>query len=318
MNAAFLDFGAINSNDIDISPLKELTEKLTIYDHTSQQEIKKRIKDCELIYINKVNINKEIITEAKKLKFIGVTATGVNNVNINSALKHNIAVCNIRAYCTNSVIEHVFAVILQLTHNIQKYQELVAQDAWQNTNNFCLLDYPIKEISSLTLGIIGHGELGKGVEKVAKAFGMKVLITSNPNKTKLNKSYLTLTEVLKNSDIISIHCPLNENTNELIGYDEIKLMKSSAILINTARGHIVDSFALTEALIKNKIAGAAIDVLKEEPPRYGDPLLKYKGMNLILTPHIAWASLKARQKAINELALNIKAYLKGTRRNRIV
>ena len=226
--------------------------------------------------------------------------------------------CNITAYCTQSVTEHVFGLLLTFTHSISQYNAAVRAGDWQRAGNFCLLSYPIRDLSAMTLGVVGYGELGKGVARTARTFGMEVLISARPGSHTIDSGRVAFDELLQRSDVISLHCPLTEATAGLFGEREFRKMKSNAILINTARGGLVDSAALVAALAKGDIFAAGIDVLPEEPPVNGDPLLDYGGTNLVMTPHVAWGSNEARQAAIEELALNIAAFQQGERRNRVV
>ncbi len=318
MKATFLDFATVGSDELDVAPLAHLTPEFTVFDNTAADEIASRIDGCEFVYVNKIRMTREIIEKADSLRFIGLVATGVDNVDLDAARAHDIAVCNIRAYCTNSVVEHVFAVLLQLTHNVGRYGASVRRGDWQRAVDFCMLGYPIRELSAMTLGIVGYGNLGRGVEGIARAFGMHVLVSRRPGQAAGDDDGRTdFDEVLRRADAISLHCPLTDVTRGLIGERELGLMKPGAFLINTARGGLVDSAALVAALDSGSIAGAGVDVLSEEPPVNGDPLLDYKGENLVMTPHIAWATVEARQNAINEVAANVSAFLAGDRRNRV-
>jgi glycerate dehydrogenase len=210
----------------------------------------------------------------------------------------------------------VFGLLLTLTHNLHRYHRAVKEGDWSEADVFCLLEYPIRQLSAMTLGIIGYGELGRGVAAMARAFGMTTLIARRRGAPAGDDGRTEFGELLERSDIVSLHCPLTPETHNLIGVAEFSRMKQNAILINTARGGLVDSQALVDALQDGKLAG--IDVLRAEPPSQGDPLLDYDGDNLILTPHIAWATVEARQNALNELALNIAAFMQGRKRNRVV
>jgi glycerate dehydrogenase len=319
MKAAFLDFATVGSDELDVAPLRELTASLEIFDNTAAEEVTARIADCEFVYINKVRMTREIIEGTSKLRFIGLLATGVDNVDLTAANERGVAVCNIRGYCTNSVVEHVFAVLLNLTHSIGRYDASVRAGNWQKAVDFCMLGFPIRELSAMTLGIVGFGELGKGVARIADAFGMSVLVGRRIGTASVTGDARTdLDTLLQSADVVSLHCPLNDETRGMIGERELGLMKPGAILINTARGGLVDSAALARALANGTIAAAAIDVLPQEPPVDGDPLLDYAGDNLIRTPHIAWATFEARQNAINEVAANVRAFLRGEQRNRVV
>ena len=319
MAAVFLDYNTIGPDDLDPSPLIDCLPDIEFYGSTTPDEVKDRIQNAEFILTNKVQLNSSNLEEAKKLKFIGLTATGADNIDLDYAKKKNIRVCNIRAYCTQSVVEHVFGVLLSLTHNLRSYSQLVDGGDWQKSDDFCLLQYPIKELSSMKLGVVGYGELGRNVAKMGKAFGMSVIInTRSKNEFNSEEEHVTFKRLLEESDVVSLHCPLTIETKNLIGIEEVKLMKPSSILINTARGGLIDSEALLFALKNGMIAGAAIDVLPEEPPINGNALLEYKKLNLIMTPHIAWGTIEARQNAINQLADNIKAFQNNQKINALV
>lgn len=318
MKAAFLDFATVGSDELDDTPLRNLTDSFEVYDNTAPDEVVERIADTDFVYVNKIRMTRNIIEQAPNLKFIGLVATGTDNVDLEAAREHDVAVCNIRAYCTNSVVEHVFAMLLSLSHSLGLYHRSVRRGDWANAVNFCMLGYPIRELAGKQIGIVGYGELGRGVARVAEAFGMNVLISRRPGVSAGDPERMDFDEVLAACDVLSLHCPLTDDTAGLIGRAELENMKPSAILINTARGGLVDSAALVDALGNGSIAAAGIDVLSQEPPVDGDPLLDYDGDNLIVTPHIAWATVEARQNAINEVAANVAAFLNGDERNRVV
>ena len=285
---------------------------------TAPEEMAARIADAEIVLGNKVLLRDMLLRNASRLRFIGLTATGTDNVDLEAAHERGIAVCNIRAYCTQSVAEHVFGCLLNLTHSLGPYVQDVRAGAWQRSSVFCMLTHPISELSGMTLGIVGFGELGKGVAKIADAFGMDVIVCARPGSDEIPDGRVAFDDLLERADVITLHCPLNDATRGLFGTREFKTMKRSAILINTARGGLVDSQALARALRKGDIHAAAIDVLAKEPPVDGDPLLDYGGDNLMLTPHIAWGTLRARQNAIDDLTANIRSFMDGGARNRIV
>ncbi|MDX1404435.1 MAG: D-2-hydroxyacid dehydrogenase [Woeseiaceae bacterium] len=319
MKAVFLDFGTMGASELDPSPLAEVVADFKAFDSTPADLVAERISGVDFVFVNKIRMTEDIIAGAGSLRFIGLTATGVDNVDLEAAKRHQVAVCNIRAYCTQSVVEHVFATLLNLAHNVRRYDALVRSGAWQQADNFCMLEYPIRELSGMTLGIVGHGVLGGGVTDVARTFGMRVMIARRPSQSaRADDGRHDLEEVLRACDVLSLHCPLTDETRGLIGAHELKLMKPTAILINTARGGLIDTAALAEALSDGTIAAAAIDVLPDEPPVDGDPLLDYQGDNLIITPHIAWGTVEARQNAIEEVAANVRAFLAGEERNRVV
>ena len=319
MKAVFLDYATMGGDGLDPSPLHRHLPDLEVFENTPPDKTAERIREAEFVLANKVQLNADNMKDASALRFIGLTATGTDNVDLAFAGEKNIAVCNIRAYCTQSVVEHVIAAILNLTHNIASFQRALKDGAWQNSEKFCVLDFPIRELSTMTLGIVGNGTLGQVVAQAAEFFGMDVLIARRRGaKGAADDGRMDFEEMLKRSDVVSLHCPLDDSTRNLMGAEEFRAMKCDGILINTARGGLVDSAALAAALELGDIAAAAIDVLPEEPPVNGDPLLNYRGDNLIITPHIAWATIRARQNAINELAENIMAFQAGERRNRMV
>ena len=317
MKAVFLDYATVGPG-LDLAPLKSILPALEIFEATADGEVAKRIRNAEFVFANKVKLSESLLRDASELRFIGLTATGVDNVDLESATKHGVAVCNIRSYCTQSVTEHVFGVLLMLTHSLHRYAAAVRAGEWQRATDFCMLDFPVRELSAMTMGVVGHGELGSGVARMAREFGMQVLVSVRPGHHGVSDDRVPFDEVLQKSDVISLHCPLNEQTQGLFGSTQFRRMKSDSILINTARGALIDSAALVAALQNGDIAGAAVDVLPKEPPVDGDPLLDYRGENLIITPHIAWATNEARQGAIDELAENVTAFLDGRERNRIV
>ena len=317
MKAVFLDFATLGPG-LDVSAMRASLPDLTVFDVTNVDQIVERIRDAEFVLTNKIRLTGEILKAAPKLKFVGLTATGTDNVDIEVAKRCGIAVCNIRAYCTQSVAEHVFGSLLNLTHSLGQYIASVRAGEWQKSADFCLMTHPIRELSAMTLGIVGYGSLGKGVADVAEAFGMQVIVSARPGADAVDDGRVSFDELLRRSDVISLHCPLNDTTIRLFGEAEFRKMKSDAILINTARGGLIDSAALVAALNDGEIAAAALDVLPQEPPVDGDPLLDYKGPNLLMTPHIAWASNEARQAAVNQLTACIDAFLAGEELNRVV
>ena len=317
MKAVFLDYATMGP-DLDLEPLREMFSDLELFDDTSDDEIAARIEGAEFIFTNKIRLTQQLLRNAKELRYIGLTATGTDNIDLETASEHGIAVANIRAYCTQSIVEHVFGSLLMLTHNLGRYNTAVRAGDWQTSADFCMLNFPIRELSAMTLGIVGYGSLGQGVASMAQAFGMTVIVSTRPGADELPDGRVAFTEVLEHADVISLHCPLTDDTRGLFGADTIGRMKTGAILINTARGALIDSAALVDALSSGQLFGAAVDVLAQEPPVDGDPLLDYRGDNLIVTPHIAWGTDQARQNAINELAANAAAFLRNDERNRVV
>jgi glycerate dehydrogenase len=317
MKAVFLDYATMGSG-LDLAVLEDAVGELAVFDTTSAAQLPERIADADAVLTNKMRLDREALSGAPRLRFIGLTATGTDNVDLDTAAARGIAVANIRSYCTRSVVEHVFGVLLLLTHRISAYRQSVAAGHWQRSDMPFLLDHPLTELSGRTLGIVGYGELGRGVAGIGGAFGMQVLIAARRHARPVPDGRTAFDDVLARADVVSLHCPLNEETRKLIGARELAHMKKNALLINTARGGLIDSQALATALREGRIAGAAVDVLPAEPPVDGDPLLDYTGDNLVVTPHIAWAGDRARQNAIDELAANIRAFRAGEKRNRIV
>jgi glycerate dehydrogenase len=317
MKVVFLDFATLGPG-LDVSAMRALFPDLDVFDITDAGQVAERVRDAEFVLTNKVRLTGEILKGSPKLKFIGLTATGTDNVDLEAAKQCGIAVCNIRAYCTQSIVEHVFGCLLNLTHSLGQYNAVVRAGEWQKSADFCLMAYPIRELSAMTLGIVGYGNLGKGVADAARAFGMEVIVSARPGARTIDDGRVAFDAVLQRSDVISLHCPLTDATVGLFGEAEFKKMKSDAILINTARGGLVDSTALVSALKRGDIAAAALDVLPQEPPVEGNPLLDYDGPNLMMSPHIAWASNEARQAAVDQLTATVVAFLAGEELNRVV
>jgi glycerate dehydrogenase len=316
MRGVFLDVNSVGPEDLDLSPLTATLDHWSLLEQTGADEVVQLIRDADIVITNKVPIDREALLAADSLALICVAATGTNNIDLACAGKRNITVCNVRSYATASVVEHVFSLILSLNRRLDEYRQAVSNGHWHRAESFCLLGYPIRELAGQTLGIIGYGELGRAVAKMAEAFGMQVLVAQRPGTEADPDSGRTpLDQVLAQSNIISLHCPLTEATANLIDRNELEQMRTDALLINTARGGIVNESALLQALHAGRIGGAAVDVVSEEPPRYGNALLDDSIPNLIVTPHIAWSGVNARQTLINELAANIRAFLGGKPRN---
>lgn len=316
MQGVFLDRKSLDLDDLDFSKFDNAVEQWQYYDETKPDQVLQRIINADVVVSNKVVLDKKILDQASQLKLICIAATGTNNVDLDTAKQNNIQVCNVRAYGTASVVQHVFALLLLLLRNIPAYTTAVKRGDWQNSKQFCLMDYPVGELTGKVLGIVGYGELGKAVAKVARAFGMKIKVAQRPGRH--DDKQVPLEELLPQVDVLTLHCPLTAETANLIGAHELGLMKQSAILINTARGGIVDEQALANALKQGKLAGAGIDVLHTEPPRAGNPLLDTAIPNLIVTPHMAWASREARQRIVDQMVKNIHSYQSGDLHNRVV
>jgi glycerate dehydrogenase len=318
MQGVFLDSASLDMGDIDFSPLRSVLPAWRFFEQTEPSQVCERIAGAEIVVSNKVVLDAESIASADRLHLICVAATGTNNIDLDAARRAGIPVSNVQKYATPSVVQHVFALILGLTTRLNDYQRAVHAGRWQESPRFCLLDYPIREIAGKVLGIVGYGELGHGVARVAEAFGLEVRVSQRAGASGREPGRWSLRELLPTVDILSLHVPLTDETRHLIGSEELALMKNDALLINTARGGIVDEQALANALRAGQLGGAGIDVLTEEPPRHGNPLLADDIPNLILTPHVAWASRESRQRMVVEVAENIRAFLAGAPRNAVV
>ena len=310
MKAVYLDYASLDQQDLDFQALHAAFDPLVLYPATSAAEIVSRVADVDVIITNKVVIDAATIQQCPELKLILISATGTNNIDLTAAKARGIVVCNCQAYGTSAVAQHTIMLMLNLATSFLSYQRVLEQGEWQKASQFCLLDAPIVELAGKTLGIVGYGELGHAVAKLAEAFGMKVLIAVLPNRP-ADASRVPFAELLAQVDFLSLHCPLTEDTRHLISHAELDAMKSSAFLINCARGGIVDEAALAEALRACKIAGAATDVLTVEPPKQGNVLLDPTIPNLIVTPHNAWGSVDARQRIVDQMVENVEAFKQG-------
>ncbi|RKZ63195.1 MAG: glycerate dehydrogenase [Gammaproteobacteria bacterium] len=312
-NAVFLDKASLYPDDLDFTALQEVAS-WQWFDNSNASDIQYCLKDTEIIVSNKIILHRKIIQSSKRLKLICVAATGTNNVDIEAAKSQGITVCNVRAYATSSVVQHVFSLILSLNRKLFSYKESVFNGDWSRSDFFCYFGEPISALEGKILGIIGYGELGKAVAKVAQCFAMKVLIAKR-DEADVRSGRTDLTTLLAESDVVSLHCPLTEHNYHMISEKELALMKPDVLLINAARGGLIDEQALLHSLENNQIGGVALDVLEEEPPSVNHPLSNYHAANLIITPHIAWASRESRQRLVNEIAKNIQAYQQGKARN---
>ncbi len=316
MRAVFLDFGTVSSGDLDTGPLERVVPGLVLHAQTTPADVAARIAGFEVVLANKAVIDRAVIGANPQLRLVALTATGVDNVDLAAAREAGIAVCNLRDYCTPSVVQHVFALLLALTHRLGDYQALVRSGRWQEAGQFSVFDHPIRELRGRQFGIVGYGALGRAVAGVALALGMQVAIANRPGGAKAEGRH-DLDEMLPRLDVLSLHCPLTDATRGLLGAERLARMKPDAVLINTARGALVDARALAAALREGRLGGAGIDVLEREPPPAGHPLLDPSIPNLIVTPHVAWAARESRQRCLDELALNVAAFRAGERRNRV-
>jgi len=307
--AVILDEDSFNAGDLDLSRLLSLLDNWRRYPATPNEKRAEHCQNATIAIANKVRFDQELLQKLPQLRVILLTATGMDNVDLDYCHHHQIAVYNVADYCTSAVAQHAVGLMLALSTQLIPYQAMVRNGTWSRSQQFSSLAYPIHELAGKTLGLIGYGNLAKGVEKLAKAFGMNILIAQRAGSTESSPGRVLIDDLLPQVDVLSIHCPLTPETRHLIGANQFKKMKDSALLINTARGAIVDNAALAVALKKGDIAGAGIDVLDQEPPPLDHPLLADDIPNLIITPHIAWASIEARQRLMDKVADNLHTWL---------
>ncbi|MGB5259612.1 MAG: D-2-hydroxyacid dehydrogenase [Gammaproteobacteria bacterium] len=314
MHGVFLDVSTVTDGDLDLSPLRATLASWAFNELTAPGDIAHAIRDATIVVSNKAMLDRAALEGATRLRLICIAATGTNNIDLDAAYAADIAVCNVSGYATTSVVEHVFMVMLALRHRLAEHTAAVHQGLWQQASRFSMLDFPFRELSGQTLGIIGYGELGKAVADIGRAFGMQVLVAERAGAT-VRPGRVAFDHLLDQADVISLHCPLTPATKNLLTMEAFRKMRNDAILINTARGGIANEMDLLKAVQSGEIAGAAVDVLTTEPPVSGNPLLDVQLPNLIVTPHIAWAGRHARQRLIVELAGNIRAFLDNKPRN---
>jgi glycerate dehydrogenase len=307
MKAVFLDATTLG-NDVDLAPIERVTGDLVKHDTTAQAQVTERIRGFDTVLVNKVVLTREHFENCPELKTIAVVATGLNNIDQDAAREHGIQVLNVTNYGRSTVAQHTMALMLALATRLLDYDRDVRAGRWAESDMFCLMDHPIMELEGRTLGIVGYGDLGQGVAERARAFGMKVLLGARPGQAAGDAdgySRIPLDELLPQVDVLSLHCLFTDETRNMIGARELQMMKPDALLINTSRGGLVDEAALANALRTGVIGGAGFDVLTEEPPRNGNPLLAGDIPNLIITPHSAWASREARQRIVEITARNL-------------
>lgn len=307
MKLTILDGHAVNPGDLSWDNFKQYAD-ITVYERTPMDQLVSRIGDSDAIFLNKIPITEETLSQCPNLKYIGVLATGYNVIDLEAARKHNITVTNIPAYSTDSVAQHVFAMILHFTNHVSLHNDSVQNGDWVKCPDFCYWNKSLIELKGKTLGIFGFGSIGSKVADIAKAFGMKVICCTRTAKPDIPEQ-VSFEELLKLSDFISLHAPLTDKTKNIINKESLALMKPSAYLINTARGGFIVEKDLAECLNAGKIAGYAADVVLEEPMEADSPLLGAK--KCIITPHIAWAPLETRSRLQGIAEENLKAYLKG-------
>lgn len=285
------------------------------YAETASNEVVERLKRATIAVTNKVRLRETELSQLPELRLIAVAATGVDIIDLDYCRRAGLTVSNVRDYAVHAVPEHALMLMLALRRNLLSYRRDVQAGEWQRAHSFCLFEHPIHDLHGSTLGIIGYGALGQSVERLALAFGMRVLISEHKGAERIRDGRVEFEEVLRESDVLTLHSPLNDETRNMIGRAELSLMKPDAVLINTARGGLVDESALAEALREGRIGGAGFDVLTQEPPREGNPLLGLHLPNFILTPHNAWASRETMQALADQLIDNMEAFVRGEPQN---
>ena len=305
--AVFLDHSSLDLGDLDMAPLERAFTELQMHDRSTPAQVVERLQGAQVAISNKVPLDAAVFAACPELKLVLIAATGSNNIDLAAAREHEVTVCNCQGYGTPSVAQHTLMLLLALATRLPDYQRAIREGRWQQAQQFCLLDFPIVELAGKTLGLLGHGELGGAVAKLAEAFGMRVLLGQLPGRA-ARPDRLPLSELLPQVDALTLHCPLTVDTFNLIDAAELALMKPGAFLINTARGGLVNEQALADALRRGHLGGAATDVLSQEPPTAGNPLLDADLPRLIVTPHSAWGSREARQRIVMQLAENAEAF----------
>ena len=318
MKIVELDGYAANPGDLSWDGLRELGE-LTVYDRTAPEDVLERAKGAQVILTNKVVITEELMDKLPDLRYIGVLATGYNVVDIPAARKHGIIVTNIPAYSTMSVAQMVIAHLLNITNQVALHSDAVKQGEWQRNKDFSFSLTPLIELDGKTLGIVGLGNTGTATARIAQSLGMRILAYSSKSADALKEMGIekadSYEQLFREADVLSLHCPLTEETHHLVNAERLQLMKPTAILINTGRGPLVDEAALADALNEGRIMAAGVDVLQEEPPRNGSPLINAR--NCYITPHIAWATKAARERLLNIAVANVKAFMEGKPQNAV-
>jgi glycerate dehydrogenase len=307
MKLVVLDGYTLNPGDLSWDKLKSVAE-VEIFDRTPPEEVISRAKDAPLILTNKVKLPAATIEALPELRYIGVLATGHDVVDSTAAKARGIPVCNVPGYGTASVTQHVTALLLEMTNGTGRYG-LAAQKKWSQSSDFCFYEQPLMELEGKTLGILGYGAIGRAVAGVGRALGMEIIVHSRSPVVEFDVTTVDLPTLFQKSDVLTLHCPLTSNTQQIVNAERLKTMKPTAFVINTARGSLIDEAALADALNRGEIAGAGLDVLSAEPPPSSNPLLQAK--NCLLTPHVAWATKEARQRLMDQVVANVEAFLAG-------
>ncbi len=318
MQIVILDGHTLNPGDLDWTPLEELGS-CSRYARTAPQQVAERAAAADIVLTNKALLSAETIAKLPKLKYIGVLATGYNVVDLTAAKERGIIVSNVPGYSSASVCQMVFALLLEMTQQVGHHAQLVREGEWSRCVDFSFHDRPLIELTGKILGVVGYGRIGRQIAKTAQAFGMQVLVsTANPDKYQKESActFVDIDSLFSKSDVISLNCPLNEATNQLVNTARLARVKQGALLINTGRGQLIDEAAVAEALSAGYLGGYAADVLSAEPPAEDNPLLS--APNCFITPHIAWATAEARQRLLNMVVANLKAFIAGAPQNRVI
>lgn len=310
MNIVVLDGFTLNPGDLSWESLRRLG-RCTIYDRTHADQILERAGGAEIILTNKTPLSAATISQLPNLRYIGILATGYNVVDVAAARQRGVPVCNVPAYGTSSVAQHVFALVLELTQRAGHHASSVRQGRWATNADWCYWDHPLIELDGLTLGIVGFGRIGQAVAKLGAAFGMKTIV--HARRTMAGAENVTLDELFRRSDVVSLHCPLTPETKGMVNAQRLSLLKPTAFVVNTSRGGLVVEDELANALNSDRLAGAGLDVLSSEPPSATNPLLSAK--NCIITPHLAWATRSARERLLATAIANVDAFLHGQAQN---
>lgn len=314
LKVVFLDSDTLPS-DIPFKPLPFANDFVS-YQRSAGAEVVERCRDADIVITNKVRIDQAVLDAAPNLKLIAIAATGYDNIDLEACRQKGVAVCNVRNYAKHTVPEHVFALIFALRRSLLPYHQSIAKGRWQEANQFCYFDFPIRDLAGSTLAIVGAGSLGKSVADIGKALGLKVIFSARKNQTDVPEGYVSFETMLQQADIITLHCPLTPETRDLLAAPEFAKMQQRPLIINTARGGLINEADLADALNNGLISGAGIDVTSPEPPAADNVLLSLMDKpNFIFTPHVGWASREAIQALVNQCSDNIAAFMAGEPRN---
>lgn len=314
MNIVILDGYTLNPGDLDWEPLQKLGN-VTIYDRSDENQIVARAKEADAVLVNKVVLSEKILSQLPNLKYIGVMATGYNNVDIPATRKTGITVTNVKAYSAASAAQHTFALLLSLVNRIETHSQSVFKGEWVNSQDFSYTKSSLTELAGKTMGLVGFGDIGSQVARIALAFGMKVIVYRKHPSVVEGIEMTTLEDVFRKSDVLSLHCPLTDETKEMVNAQRLATMKPNAIILNTGRGPLIREADLANALRNGEIAGAGLDVLSTEPPKPDNPLLA--APNCVITPHVAWATFEARKRLLQMGAENLESFMNGSVKNAV-